>query len=201
MSYPYRPGGYSPRPERRRSRAFSCLLVLTIFVLLLLILAIAVLIVVRPQVSKLAGTVIGSQLEQQLQERMRARIGEGQEIPPDFAGEVAIADAEINQYIAEHPQEIAPLDSAHVRFVPGEIVVEMEAYGVNGQAHAGLAIQDGRVVAVNPRIDGPLSLLLDAQEIAGSLEQELNAQLTRDGKQVTEIFIEQGQIIAVIEPR
>jgi hypothetical protein len=200
VSYGYRydmPG--SPQ-RRRRGAGMTCLLVLTLLVFLLLILGALLLVFVRPQISRQAGQVIGNQLEEQINTQIKARLGDASEIPPDFEGTVTITDAEVNQYISEHPDEIAPAESAEVHFVPGEVQASLTAYGLSGTARAGLELQNGRVEAVNPSIDGALGFVLDADQIASALEDALNTQLNSQGRRVTAIAIEEGTIVASVGP-
>jgi hypothetical protein len=200
LSYGYRydmPG--SPQ-RRRRGAGMTCLLILTVLVFLILLLGVLLLVFVRPEISKQAGQAIGSQLEEQISNQIKARLGDTTEIPPDFEGTVTITDAEVNQYISEHPEEIAPAESASVQFVPGEILASLTAYGLSGTAHAGLTVEHGQVVATNPSIDGALGYVLDPNQIARSLEEALNTQLNSQGRQVTAIEIQEGAIIATVGP-
>jgi hypothetical protein len=63
----------------------------------------------------------------------------------------------------------------------------------------GLAVRDGRIIAVEPRIEGLLGQLIAADELTRSLEQQINDQLAVQGRRVTDVRIEQGAVVVVIE--
>src|SRR5688572_27434558 len=123
MSYgyqqPYQP--YPPAPaERRRGCLFGCLVTLTVLVFLALALVLGVAFYFKPLISQEVGEALGGQLNDQIDQKINEQVGGG-EIPADFSGQVIILESEINDYLAANPQEIAPLDSATVRFLPGEL--------------------------------------------------------------------------------
>lgn len=201
MSYGYQQP-YQPyqQPPRRRGWLFGCLVVLTVLVFLVLALVLGALFYLKPRLSQQAGDLLASQLDQQIDRKVQEQFGgASSQIPGDFSGQIVIPEAEVNEYIRTHPQEIAPLDSATVRFIPGEMQASVSAYGLDGTAAAGVAIAaDGRVVVVNPRIDGALSFILDPAQLAQSLESQLNSQLATNGQRLTAIEIQPGQIAAEV---
>lgn len=194
MSYDYR---YDQRTDRRRRGwGFTCLVTLVILVFLLLALALGVLYFIKPQVSEQAGVMLGTQVDQIIDQRLDEQFGglEGQ-VPPGYADTLIITDAEINDYIAQHPEEIDPLDQASVRFLAGEMQASASAYSLSGTAFAGLAASDGRLVLVSPRIEGSLGLVLDADQLATSLQSSLNSRLAENNLRVTAVTLAEGQLI------
>ncbi len=201
MSYrqqPYQP--YQPAPKRR-GWLFGCLVALTVVVFLVLGLVLGALLYLKPRLSQQAGDLLASQLDQQINRQVQEQFGGASgEIPNDFSGQVVIPEAEVNDYIRANPQEIAPLDRASVLFLPDQMQATVAAYGLQGTAFAGVAIgADGQVVVVNPRIDGALGFILDANQLAQSLETQLNSQLAANGQRITAISVQTGQIVADIE--
>ncbi|MCU0492998.1 MAG: hypothetical protein MUD01_15525 [Chloroflexaceae bacterium] len=114
-------------------------------------------------------------------------------------GEVAVTDKQINDYIAANPQALEPLEGAVVRFVPGEIQADLMIVGITSTARSGLAVKDGRIVLVNPQLDGALGLVVSAEEVSQALEEQVNALLVQGGQTVRDVRIEQGKIVATIE--
>ena len=194
MSYGYE--SYDPPRRKRRSWVFSCLLLLVILVFLLLALVLGLLFFVKPQISAEAGDVLAVQLDQLIDQKLDEQFGnlEGQ-VPPDFAGTVVVTEADVNSYIEANPQEIAPLSQAQIHFLPGEMQADARAYGLSGTAYAGIAVSEGRLAIVSPRIEGSLGLVLDADNLATSLQSSLNQQLRESGLRVTNVSVEQGQLI------
>src|SRR5687768_10817478 len=107
--YPYQP------PPKRRSWGFTCLVTLVVIVFLLLALALGALFYLKPRLSQGAGDTLGGQLDALIDEKLGESLDgiEGQ-VPPGFSEQIAISEAEVNQYVAAHPQDIAPLDSVVV---------------------------------------------------------------------------------------
>ncbi|HYF65237.1 MAG TPA: hypothetical protein VD886_20585 [Herpetosiphonaceae bacterium] len=201
MSYgyqqPYQP--YQPAPvKRRRGCLFGCLVALTVLVFAALALVLAVAFYFKPMISQEFGEALGGQLNQQLEQKINEQAGGG-EIPADFSGQVVILESEVNDYLSANPQELAPLDSASVQFMSGEMRATISAYGAGGTAYAGIAVADGQVVVVNPRIEGPLGFLIDANQLAQALQSRLNSQLTANGQRIGAIEVQPGQIVATVE--
>jgi len=190
-----------PYYRRRRSRRTTCLawLVALIWVLLLGLLAYRYLI--RPQISRYVGSQIGEQLRSNVGDQIQERAQ--QELPTVVAGlpsgELRIGEEDANQYFAAHADQLRPVDSLRVRFVPGEIQADIGALGTTSTARLGLAVQNGRVVALNPRIDGPLDQIVSLADLTTALEQQFNDQLTAQGRRATDVRIEQGVLIVTIE--
>jgi len=63
----------------------------------------------------------------------------------------------------------------------------------------GVAIQNGRIIAVDPQLDGPLGQLIALPDLTRALEQQLNDQLAAQGRRVTNARVEQGALIMTIE--
>lgn len=115
------------------------------------------------------------------------------------SGSLTITDAEVNGYIAANPDALKPLDSAQISFTPGRVTAELRAIGTTSSASTGLAVADGRIVAVEPTISGPLRALVNANQIADALTAQINDQLVQQGRIAREVRVEQGQITISIE--
>src|SRR5919108_4487312 len=121
MSYRYE------RYGRRRSRR-GCLAWLVAIVWILLLATLAYRFLFRQQVSQFIGSQIGEQLrgERQAGQQIGEQIQQGAEavLPTAIAGlssgELRVDEAEANNYVAAHIDSLRPIQSATVRFVPGE---------------------------------------------------------------------------------
>ncbi len=63
----------------------------------------------------------------------------------------------------------------------------------------GLAVQNNRIIAVNPQLDGPLEQFIALPELTRSLEKQLNDQLALQGRKITAVRVEQGAIVINVE--
>ena len=198
------------REPRRRSRN-GCLALMVVLVWIILLAVIGYRYWLRPQISQYVGRQIAEQVgpggsgqssdatapQQQIEQ------GAAQVLPTAVAalpsGELRVTDEQANAYLAERADSLKPIESATVRFVPDEVQVDLRAAGFSSTARMGVAIQNGRIIAVDPQLDGPLSQLIALPDLTRALEQQLNDQLAAQGRRVTNARVEQGALIMTIE--
>jgi hypothetical protein len=198
------------RPERRRSRN-GCLAWLVALVWIVLLAVLGYRYWLRPQVSQYVGRQIaervgaagagqtsnGTSPQQQIEQ------GAAQALPTALAGlpsgELRITDEQANVYLAERADSLKPINSATVHFVPDQVQVDLQAAGLSGTASMGLAVQNGRIIAVDPKLDGPLGQFIALTDLTHALEQQLNDQLAAQGRRITAARIEQGALVVTIE--
>jgi len=204
----------SYRNERRREprrRRNGCLSLVVALVWIILLAVIGYRYWLRPQISQYVGRQIAEQVgpggsgqssdatapQQQIEQ------GAAQVLPTAVAalpsGELRVTDEQANAYLAERADSLKPIESATVRFVPDEVQVDLRAAGISSTARMGVAIQNGRIIAVDPQLDGPLSQLIALPDLTRALEQQLNDQLAAQGRRVTNARVEQGALIMTIE--
>lgn len=202
MSQRYRPprSRLRSRPPRRRSCA-GCLVPL---VLLVLVVAGVYLLVLRPQMGEFVGQQLGERLvggENAVENQIGEQVGAA--LPGAIAalpsGEIVVSTEQANAYIAANPDALGPLDGATVQFLPDRVAADIQAFGTSSRASAGLAAQDGQIVLRDPQIEGPLGTLLSATTLADALEEQINTELTAQGRTVRTVRIDQGQVVLEIE--
>ena len=195
---------YERRYERRRTR-IGCLAWLVALVWILLLGLLAYRYWVRPQVSNYIGSQIAQQLGAGGDRSAGQQIQEGaqQALPTVVAalpsGELRISEADANAYFAAHADALRPIDSVTVRFVPDEVQADIRALGSVSTARLGLVAQNGRVVAQNPRIDGPLDQVVSLADLTAALERQFNDQLSAQGRRATNVRVEPGVLVITIE--
>ena len=197
------------RPERRRNRN-GCLALLVALVWIILLAVVGYRYWLRPQVSQYVGRQIAEQVvaasagqdgnstpQQQIEQ------GAAQVLPTALAalpsGQLRVTDEQANAYLVERASALKPLDSATVHFVPDQVQVDLQAAGLSGTARMGLAVQNGRIIAIEPMLDGPLGQFIALPDLTRALEQQLNDQLAAQGRHVTAVRIEQGALVVTIE--
>lgn len=198
---------YRPQPPRKK-KSGGCLRWLVLLIWLVLMLVLGYQYFWRNQVSEQIGQQIVEKIAPTTSVGGDAQSpGQGGEVGGVLptviaalpAGELRITEQEANEYLTAHAAELQPAERVQVRFVPGELQADVTALGLISTARTGLAIQDGRVVTVNARMDGPLSAFVDVKSLTQPLEQQLNAQLAAQGKRVTNVRIEQGAMVFTVE--
>ena len=159
----------------------------------------------RPQVSQYVGQQIGSQLLEPAGGQANQQIEQGAAaaLPTAIAalpsGEVRVTEAQANDYFAARAGSLGRIDSVRVRFVPNEVQADIGALGTTSTARMGLAVQNGRIIAVNPRLDGPLGQVIALDQLTPSLENQLNDQLAIQGRRITDVRIGQGELVVTVE--
>ncbi|MFN8480234.1 MAG: hypothetical protein U0074_20635 [Kouleothrix sp.] len=192
----------SRRLERRR-RGNGCLAGLVALVWGLLIIGVLYYFFVRPQVSRYLGDQIGSQMRGTGQAEQQLENGAAAGLPTAIAalpsGEVRITEAQANDFLASRADALKPIDGITVHFVPGQVQADLRALGTTSTAKLGLAVANGRIVAVDPQLDGPLGRVVSLPSLSSALEQQLNDQLAIQGRTITAVRIEQGAIVITSE--
>lgn len=191
MSYRYE--RYRERPRRGR----GWLSALTALVWLVLIGLLLARFVARP--------LITDMVEGRIAQRITVPGSDGvvppSEQPAPQAAEPAsftVTEVDANQWVEDHRSELQGVDSVRFRFVPGQVQADLNVAGVTSTAYAGIAVDNGRVVAVDPRLDPPLGLVVDVQPFVTLIENRLNSDLATTGRTVTGAEIQQGQIVITI---
>ncbi|HNP71656.1 MAG TPA: hypothetical protein PLO33_04400 [Kouleothrix sp.] len=196
----------SYRQERyRRRRGNGCLLALVILVWGLLIAGLLYYFLLRPQVSRFLGSQIGDELRGNPNGQLEqtAVQGAASTLPTAIAalpsGELHISEGQANDFLAARAGQLKPLDSVTVRFVPGQVQADLKALGTTSTAKLGLAVQNGRIIAVDPQLDGPLGRVVSLPSLTGALERQLNDQLALQGRRITDVRVDQGEIVITTE--
>ena len=198
---------YRPQPPIKK-KSVGCLRWLVLLIWLVLMLVLGYQYFWRTQVSEQIGLQIVEKIAPTTNTggdaQSPGQAGEvGGVLPTVIAalpsGELRITEQEANEYLTAHAVDLQPAEQVRVRFVPGELQADVVALGLTSTARTGLAIQDGRVVTVNARMDGPLSAFVDVTSLTQPLEQQLNAQLAAQDRRVTNVRIEQGALVFTVE--
>lgn len=113
-------------------------------------------------------------------------------------GELKLSATEINAFIAANPQAIKPLESLTFNFLPNQLQADMEVSGLKTQLTAELNAENGRVKLVNAKLSG-LGALVPLDEVIGPLEQQMNNQLSAQGRAIKSVKLEQDVIVVEVE--
>jgi len=196
------------RREPQRRKRNGCLIWLVALIWIALLAVLGYRYWLRPQVSQYVGRQIADQVgaagggqagtpQQQIEQ------GAAQALPTALAalpsGELRVTDEQANAYLADRASSLKPIDSATVHFVPDQVQVELRAMGLSSTARMGLAVQNGRIIAVDPKLDGALGQFIALPDLTRALEQQLNDQLAAQGRRITAARIEQGALVVTLE--
>ncbi|NOK63640.1 MAG: hypothetical protein GFH27_549297n18 [Chloroflexi bacterium AL-W] len=199
----------SYRQERRRSRRIGCLASLVAIVWVVLLVIIVYQFFLRDAVSQLVGEQITERIQNEVPEPVdvpsEEQIQEGaQEVLPTAiaalpTGEIRITEDQANAYITDQVNIPQPIEAVTIRFLPGQIQAEVQAIGTTSTATMGMAVQNGQLIALDPQIDGILSQFISASDLIQPIEQQINAELASQNRVVTNIQIEQGELVVGVD--
>jgi hypothetical protein len=206
----YRP---APRPPRRRS---SCVGVLVFLGGLAILLGAVLIIVIGSGFQRPGGVSSGLGTnssgpgaseqrarqttlspQQNIEQQVQTKAPDAVAALP--TGEVTVSEAQVNAFLASNIAQLEPLEQATVHFTPGQITIDLVAMGTENRMTMGVALANGRVTVVNAQMEGPLGMVVSADELAGQFEQELNRQLGVQGRTVQHVAVQEGQLVVVVE--
>lgn len=195
---------YSRTPSRRPREGRGCLGALAWFGVIVLMLLAGYGLLARPAISAYIGERAAERFGApsggpggQIAEQAGAVLpGAVAALPP---GELVLTEQDANAFVAASPAALAPLERVQLRFTGGRAIADVGAYGLSGVASAGFAAQDGRLIVVDPQLDGPLGLALSGSELAGALADRLNAELAAQGRSVSDVRVEEGRLVLVTQ--
>lgn len=203
MSYRYE--RYERYREQPRNRTKTCLIWLTAAVWLLVLACVGVRYVLRPFITDYVNRQIAVAINPSLpdgldpNEALRESLEQvpiNVQVPP---GEIEVSEEQANSYVEAYRQRLQGIDDIRVRFVPGEVQAVVTVQGISGTARMQPVVQDGRIVAANPRLDEPLGSILSVDDLLGALQDRINSELNTQGRRITGVRVEQGVAIVTVE--
>jgi hypothetical protein len=114
-------------------------------------------------------------------------------------GEIVLDEEAVNRRLANRLAGNQTIQSATMRFVPGEMQVVFVVLGTTNELRAGLAIVNGKVSVQNPVLTGPLGVLIAPGELIGPVEEQINQALEVSGRNLLGVRIEAGRIVVTIQ--
>lgn len=185
------------QPRRRR----GCLGTIVVLVWVAVAVVIAYILLIRPYVS----AYIGDQLAERFggpDAGVGLPAGSEAALPTIVAalppGQFTVTEGQANDYLQTNATGVSQVESVQVHFVPGQIQADVRAAGTNNRVTLGLAVTNGKIVVVDPRINGPLEAFVAPEQLVAGLTTRLNNELAAQGKPPTEVRIEEGQIVVVL---
>jgi len=167
----------------------------------------------RPGVSEYVGQRVGDKLavpKQVIQETTQSSETQqhletniGKTLPTAIAvlpqGELTLTEKRINTYLESKIENLAPLESATVHFIPDQIQVDMQAFQTKSHITLGLKAQNGRIIAVDPHLSGPLGMFISLDDLVDTLEKQINDQFATQGRSIYDVHIAQEKITVLIQ--
>ncbi len=163
------PDAVTSRPDTTpRRRRTGCIVgCLSILVLLLLVVGAGWIFLLRPYLHTLA--------QDQLDRAMTSGVNQ---IPVTAAllppGPLTIGENSINNLIVLNLAPSDPIKKPSTQITSDGILISFQTYGFSSSISAKPALQKGRLVATNVKVDGPISLIMTPAELTPLLNQHLS---------------------------
>ncbi|HEX6798091.1 MAG TPA: hypothetical protein VF116_10320 [Ktedonobacterales bacterium] len=99
-------------------------------------------------------------------------------LPPGLGGSAQISSSQINDQIQRNLPANLPFHDVSLDFASGGVVVSYTLAGRPGSLYDGLTVQNGRLVARNAAVTGPLALVESSDELQQAVQDELGGLTT-----------------------
>jgi len=107
---------------------------------------------------------------------------------------VTIDEITLNEYLDAGEAWFDPGSELRIDLQDNEVVAAFTLYGLSGTFTAGATVQDGLIRLVNPEAGGAGGRLIDANDIAQVIESELRLFIQEQGRPVTNVSIDEGEL-------
>jgi hypothetical protein len=197
----YRTGYYEAPPRRRVNRL---LLRFTIFVWLLVFGCVGLRAFAVPAVNDLFYNRVLQAVNPDIEvpQNPREAVGTAVEqlpfnVPTLPTGTFTIPEDQATAYMSAQSDRLG-VDNIQVQFVPGEMVTTVGVGPLSGTLRTEARAENGRVVLENKGLDGVIGQVISLDAIVDGLETRLNSEVSRQGRQVESIDIQQDQAVVTI---
>lgn len=147
----------------------------------------------------LARPLIADRIEESSSDAITEAIG-GVVLPNLIPGTVVFREQDINRSLRANAEEYDPLESPRIRIRRSGFVATFTIYGVESTLTGDLKVRNGRIVIVDPKLDGVADRLLEVDDIALETEAALNDLLVRNNLRPIAITLADDTITITTEP-
>jgi zinc-ribbon domain len=134
------------------------------------------------------------QLQTQVTEAVDRQVASLDNLAMKSTGEIVVSEQEINESLRAHEKAYEPLENATVTIEDGQISIAVDAYGTSSTYTADAKIDKGKLVIVDPKVDGPAGQVLSAEELAEIIEGQFTSLMRRFDRTPTAIRLRDGSI-------
>ena len=115
------------------------------------------------------------------------------------ATRVVLTAQDLNARVAEHAQELQPLDHVRIDVTGAGIVVDFGAYNLSGTYRGGLTVVDGVPLVTGGKISGVLGWFVTPNQLESALNQEIAAAVSVQGVWVEQVETQPGELIFYVK--
>jgi hypothetical protein len=111
---------------------------------------------------------------------------------------LTINEITINEYVDASDAWFDPVSDLRIDLRDNEVVASFTLYGASGTFSSGVTVQDGVIRLVNPETGGAGGRLIDGDEIARVIEQQLRIFVQNEARPITNVSVDDGEITIVV---
>lgn len=115
------------------------------------------------------------------------------------ATRVVLTAQDLNARVAEHAQELQPLDHVRIDVTGAGIVVDFGAYNLSGTYRGRLTVVDGVPLVTGGKISGVLGWFVTPNQLESALNQEIAAAVSAQGVWVEQVETQPGELIFYVK--
>jgi zinc-ribbon domain len=138
--------------------------------------------------------IVQDQLQTQVSEAVGRQVASLDSLSMNTNGEIVVTEKDLNESLGQHEKAYEPLKNMTVRIDDGLITITVDAYGTSSTYTADAKIDKGKLVIVDPKVDGPAGQVLSADELAEIIEGQFTALMNRFDRTPTAIRLRDGSI-------
>ena len=138
--------------------------------------------------------IVQDQLQTQVTDAVGLQVASLSDLSLKPTGEIVVTEKDINESLRKHEKAYEPLKNATVQIEDGQISISVDAYGTSTTYTADAKIDKGKLVLVDPKVDGPAGQVLSADELAEIVEGQFNSLMNRFHRTPTAIRLRDGSI-------
>jgi len=124
------------------------------------------------------------------------RNGLSRELAADTIGAntttVTLDETTLNEYLDAGSAWFDPIDDLHMTITDNQAKASFKLYGLSGNFTAGLTVQDGTIRLVSPDSGGAGGRLINADDVARAIEDELRTFVQNEGRPISNITLGDG---------
>jgi len=121
------------------------------------------------------------------------------QVPGTDGRQVVVTAQELNERVAEHREEIKPLDRARIDITSTGVRVDLSAYGLSGTYQGRVIVVDGVPLVTGGKIDGVLGWFVSPDELEAALNREIESTVAQQGIQVAQVELQPGRLIFTLK--
>jgi hypothetical protein len=110
------------------------------------------------------------------------------------AGQLTLTEDEINTEVKQYAGSYEPVKNVRVRILPEEVRVSFDLYGSTSTLRGGLAVENQRIVVVDPSLSGVAGKFLDEDDIVGVFEAQLASLMNLSSVEPTAVDLGDGEL-------